>query len=147
MPLTVGGKTVGPSDDQLLTRLAECWVEAAERATTVQSLESQVARMGDWLDAHKGDERYNHRLTQYLMRKDDLRRAMNAVHDIASAANRITDKMDTDLTRRAQVEIHAWAGIGGPGIYALTWNIVPNQKWLDDADADAQDLRQIEVPF
>jgi hypothetical protein len=150
MPLTVGGRTPGPSDDQKIDLLAQCWADATLLAPQVQELEAKVARQIAWLDdpANRDHEKYGKRVMQYLVTKDELWRANGEVHKIASRANTITDGMSPALIAKAREHIHAWAGMKGAGICAMVWNIVPNPVWLQDAEEAGQYLREtVEVNF
>lgn len=148
MPLTVRGKTPGPSEDELLDRLAAFWVEATEQANRVRSLEAKVARQTAWLDANKSDPRYIRRLDQYLMTKAELKRETIRLHEIAHDANTLTDRMTKPMKERARQVIHAWVGLGSIGVYALTWALVPDRLWFESAEMHGQRLREtVEVPF
>lgn len=148
MPLTIGGKRPGLTDEQLIERLAECWVDAEEHSGRLRELEEKVDRQGAWLDSHRDDPRYGQRLMEHIVKKEELRREMNEIHAIASQANKIVEKMDAALRQQARDHIHAWAGTGNVGVYALAWNLVPDQSWLDDAYTEAATLREtVEVPF
>lgn len=133
MPLTVGGRRPGPSADQLLDWLASLWVEATELGKEVRALEAKIARQTDWLDANRDHELYGKRSMQAWDVHKEHERLMRKLHGLASDANRLTDKMDRDTKRRATAEIHEWAAIGSPGVYAIAWDLVPDGAWLEAA--------------
>jgi hypothetical protein len=147
MPLTIKGKTAGITDDERLDRLAALWAEATDQSIKVRELESRVQRQTEWLDAHKGDPRYNTRFDQYLLTKDELKRETIRLHDIAADANALTDRMTKALKAKAQESIHAWVGLGSIGVYAMTWALVPDRLWFESAEMHGQRLREMPCPF
>ncbi len=135
MPLSVGGKTLGPSNAQLLDWMAALWVEATELGNELRRLDAKRQRQNAWLDAHRDDPRYPERVHRAIDTANAFERCHVAIHNLAKRANEVTGMMDTATKAEAQRSIHAWAVIGSPGVYALAFDLVPDKAWLEDAEA------------
>lgn len=151
MPLRVNGKRPGPSDDQLLERLDDLWAEAVVQAEEVRRLEGKVSRQNSWLDANRDDPRYHARDVQWRVCKGELDRQTVRMREIANDANKLTEPMGVDLRKRAVDKIHVWAGLGGVGVYAMWFDLVPDHIWFETAAAQAEEADKkagrIVVPF
>ena len=132
MPLLVGGRRPGAAPETQLQRLADLWVEATTVGADLRALEAKVAAQSAWLDAHRDHPKYVERMHRAWEVRQEAERAMRRVHDVAKDANKLVAEMDPATRRRAQEEIHAWAAIGSPGIYAVAWDLVPDAAWLEE---------------
>jgi hypothetical protein len=147
MPLSVKGVRPGPTDEQLLDRLAAVWAEAVANAKAADRLRARIARQDAWLDVHRDDPRWVNRCDEWRATKLELDRLEVDMRGLANDANKMTEPMDRALREQAVQSIHDWAALGGVGIYAQFFDIIPNQIWFEAAMADADVLRSVEVPF
>lgn len=148
MPLRVGGVRIGPTDDDLLDRLANLWVEAEEVGGIVRRLERKRNRQERWLDENGGDPRFMTRYIQSRVDQDEFVRQLNVLHEIAGEANKIVDGMDEAGRERARKDVHVWAATGSDGVYAIAWKIVPTPDVLNRVRAKFEERRaRMVVPF
>jgi hypothetical protein len=143
----VRGVRPGPTDEQLLDRLAAVWAEAVANAKAADKLRARIARQDAWLDANRDDPRWVKRCDEWRATKLELDRLEFDMRGLANDANKMTEPMDRALRERAVVCIHEWAALGGVGIYANYFDIIPNQIWFETAMADADALQEVSVPF
>lgn len=137
MPISVGGKKLGPTDAQLLDWLAALWVEATLLGRELRRLEAKRQRQDAWLDANRDDPRYPERVHRAIDTANAFERIHVAIHNLAKRANEITGLMDAATKAEARHSVHEWATIGSPGIYAVAWDLVPDAAWLDEAEEGA----------
>lgn len=148
MPVRVGGIKVGPTDEQVLDRLAALWAIAVENAEIAQRLQRKVSKQDAWLDANREDPRWVGRCDEWRLTKANLERLEITMRGLASEANKLTEPMERSLREQAVQSIHEWAGLGGVGIYANFFDIIPNQIWFETAQTEAEALREsVAVPF
>jgi hypothetical protein len=134
MPVSVGGRRLGPSADQLLDWLASLWVEATEEGEVARRLEAKIKRQQDWLDSNRDDPRYPGRVVQAHTTLKDFDFHQLRLHQLAAKANELVGMMDGPLRERSRREVHEWSVIGSPGVYATAWDLIPDPAWLEEAE-------------
>lgn len=134
MPVSVGGKRLGPPPDRLLDGLASLWVEAIAAGKELRRLEEKAARQQHWLDDNRADSRYPARVGQAIVTFKEFEYYQIAVHNLAKRANELTGLMDPVTKEEARRCIHAWAALGSPGVYAIAWELIPDPAWLDEIE-------------
>jgi hypothetical protein len=107
-------------------------VEATEAGAELRRLEPKIARQQDWLDANRGHPLWIARCDQARIALKQFEYWQHALHGLASQANKLTEQMDADTKERARREIHEWATIGSPGVYAVAFDLVPDKAWLEE---------------
>lgn len=151
MPVRVGGVRPGLTDDQLLDRLDDVWAEAVVLAKDAQRLTRRIAKQDAWLDANRDDPRWVRRCDEWRLAKANLDRMEISMRALANSANKLTEPMGTKLRKQAVDRIHVWAGLGGVGIYADFFDIIPNAIWFQTAAAQAEEADRASgfdrVPF
>jgi hypothetical protein len=133
--------------ERQLTALAELFAEVAEVGVVLRDLEARMKAQDVWLDANRRHPLWVERSDTARLVRGEHERTMVRVHEIASDANRLIERMDDATRREARDCVHSWAAIGGVAIYAVAWDVVPSKTWLEMAMLDGEALQDVEVPF
>jgi hypothetical protein len=145
--LMFGDQRVGVDPERQLMQLAELWVEVDRLGPSLRDLERRVDIQDRWLDANRDHPLWSSRVSHARIVRDEWQRTMNKVHEIARAANRLTDEMSEHTKVMATEHVHAWAGLGSCAVYAIAWRLVPDKHWLDEAVRMGERLKQQPCPF
>lgn len=125
MPVSVGGKRLGPPPDKLLDWLADTWVEAEQVGRELRRLDRKVYRQNQWLWANPDDPRHAGRTTQAIITAKEFDYYMETLHKLAKRANDLVAQMDEPTRERARTDVSVWAELGSSGIYAHAWGFAP----------------------